>query len=473
MENVNQSASGPRPGELVMVRWSDGSEYQGQVAAVQGDQVLCRFPNGNEAWVSVAVVRPAPLPVGAESPLGAPAASAPQKTAPNKAHAGLFVALAVAGAIVTLLVTAILIRGKSAWPLSMFDEDAAVVAYAMDASDAVLAVAVGKPHDAKWNGSDPKDDLRATEASLKKELGGAEPKVALIAIILGATRPNGQGHQKLQGQAVVVNGALRWFSVSRDEFPFPPSKSRQGLEGAEPLLADAGRRLLQAMGKDCSLPMVTPEELATLPANLQRDLLKNTSKIPTACDKGEVASDWQPHVEGIGVMVEAGGQWVSLQSSLEVAEGKIRLGRVRARPVEGPQTENASAPAASAAPPEPPSAGAVSVGGQVNISSDKGGFPVTVVELYGKLAKYSRNDGIRNWEYLSKTTPAGTPLPDPVGHTCSVLVGQRVKVLWPYDKTNRKYLVRVGEVYGRMARVVHPDDGALQWVTCEEAEPVF
>jgi hypothetical protein len=48
-----------------------------------------------------------------------------------------------------------------------------------------------------------------------------------------------------------------------------------------------------------------------------------------------------------------------------------------------------------------------------------------------------------------------------------------VKVLWPYDKTNRKYLVRVGEVYGKLARVVHQDDGTLQWVTCEEAEPVF
>jgi hypothetical protein len=46
-----------------------------------------------------------------------------------------------------------------------------------------------------------------------------------------------------------------------------------------------------------------------------------------------------------------------------------------------------------------------------------------------------------------------------------------VRAKWPYE--NKKYLARVGEVYGKMARVVYSDDGALAWLPCEECDPVF
>jgi hypothetical protein len=96
-----------------------------------------------------------------------------------------------------------------------------------------------------------------------------------------------------------------------------------------------------------------------------------------------------------------------------------------------------------------------------------------VVDFYGKLAKVEHTrGGYVEWLYLNKTTPAGTPLPDPRGDSCSVLVGQRVKAKWPYSKTDT-YLARVGEVYGKMARVVYSDDGKLQWSPCEELDPVF
>jgi hypothetical protein len=124
-----------------------------------------------------------------------------------------------------------------------------------------------------------------------------------------------------------------------------------------------------------------------------------------------------------------------------------------AQPLEGPR-------------PVPTSAGAVSVGSKVTMGKDT----ATVLELYGKLAKL-RYGGGDDWDYLSKTTPAGTPLPDPHGDSCSVLVGQRVKATWPWDK--KKYLARVGEVYGKLARVAHQDDGALQWLACDDCDPVF
>ena len=45
-------ASALRPGDEILVAWSDGQRYAASVRAVHGAQILVAFPNGTEHWVA-------------------------------------------------------------------------------------------------------------------------------------------------------------------------------------------------------------------------------------------------------------------------------------------------------------------------------------------------------------------------------------------------------------------------------------
>lgn len=464
-----QHAAYPSPGQSVLVRWSTGDEYPAQVVDVRGDQILCRFQNGSENWVPSPYVRPAAAqPVG-PAPIPAPATTVERSKKPSRA------ALLVAAVVVVLgflgMGTFVLVRLLS-------PKDAAFAEYAREASESMLNATLSKPHDARWNGTNPLTDLRGTSAEEKRILAslGGTPQIKLVTVDIGAVKANGAGHLRLGGDAVILRtGEVRWLHVERADYSFPETAPVNGIEQAEPVLAAAVGRLVAEASGACEFPAVTSGDVSGFPATLQEDILKHTSAIPRACVSGGTVDGWEPRAKGLIAVVESNGRWALLRSKFLVDGGKLYLGPVSVKLVSESGVAQGSVPSVPSAAPAParPSAGAVSLGDKVQVPhfDGSGSSQGTVAELYGKLAQIQFGANTRDWAYLTKLTPAGTPLADPVGDRCSVLIGQRVKVKWPFE--NKKYQARVGEVYGKMARVAHQSDGTLQWAPCEDLEPVF
>ncbi len=259
----------------------------------------------------------------------------------------------VAGAalLIGLVATVVLMHARHLLPWTMFDEDAAVASYAKDLSEAMLQAATAKPHDTRWNGADPRSDLRGTDDAARRALAslGGEPKVALVTMELQASVADGAGHESLRTIAAVTNGGqLRWIKAERNRYDFPTLSPMHGLDRIEPVLSKAIDRILINLSGACNLKVLLPSDVAELPTELRKDLLRGTSDIASACKPGSAEAGWTPQVDDVAVLVQANGNWAVLKSQLELVAGKLQLRPVRVQVLKSdtpaPQTTPGGAP---------------------------------------------------------------------------------------------------------------------------------
>jgi hypothetical protein len=205
--------------------------------------------------------------------------------------------------------------------------DAAFATYVSDATTAVFAAARGLPHDARWNGASPMEDLRGTSPSARTELAvlGADPQVFLTMVELEAT--NGTSRVR-SNVAVFPDGRVRWANVRRDAIETTPTP---GLSLAAPALAAEATRMLETLGGACDLPVVTATDFAALPLEAQTDAMREVAEIPQACAPGASAIGWEPKVDDVTIVLIGGGRVVGLRTQIEVQAGSVVLGAASVR----------------------------------------------------------------------------------------------------------------------------------------------
>lgn len=217
--------------------------------------------------------------------------------------------------------------------------DAPFAAFVLDATRAIESAARGQPHDARWNGRSPADDLR----TVRPETGVALAPlgswtVAATALEVEAIGPSPGGSAYVRSNVLVFpDGRVRWLSVSARIQPQVYVHSTPEVATLAPPLARFTERMIGALrSPGCALPVASPQDLAGFPGGLQREA-RAASTRTLACQVVQNAGAttvWQPRYDDVTVVVTGNGQWVTLRSSFEVEQGRLILNAVRGRSVQ-------------------------------------------------------------------------------------------------------------------------------------------
>jgi hypothetical protein len=232
----------------------------------------------------------------------------------------------------------------------------------LDASRALHAAALGNPYDAKWQCSDPKKDLRATDPSAGKTLTAKGAPEYLLTVLSDITltspidpsrddtpptsdEPDERGKQStrlvLRGTAFVfADGRLRWFEMkTRAASSIPDSPSLTRLKRLPPDLRGALSDLVTTLSSpSCSLPFISEGELATLLAMLRLSPSKLDSAVEAldheiaelhhACEAVAKASGrWDARISRMEIAYRVGEELAILSAGLEIDQGHLCIGR--------------------------------------------------------------------------------------------------------------------------------------------------
>jgi hypothetical protein len=241
------------------------------------------------------------------------------------------------------------------------DALATIGAAVLDGSRAMIAAALGEPHDARWDCSDPRIDLRATPPETAQRL---EPLGDLGELIIAgidgvalvspvwqgaveeATPPADERPRWLAvtGELVVwPDRRVRWATIRSSvdvERPHPDASVRLKdlpAELREPL-ADL---VLRLSAPGCDVPLVTQRDIAAL--DLSADaargaseaLVRDARRVALAChDAGTVRGPWSARVRRLNALVTVRGGVVHLASELRFFTDHLCLGPVEVRSIE-------------------------------------------------------------------------------------------------------------------------------------------
>jgi hypothetical protein len=216
--------------------------------------------------------------------------------------------------------------------------DLALAALIAEASAAITTAAQGGEVDPAWTWETDAFGIGTTEPAVAQQLAelGGEPEIVMTVLEIEGAAGDATGPGYLRGSAVVFpNGTVRWLAPSfRAENPALGPTS--GLAEAAPALVGAAARQAEALaGPACDLALLTPAEVAHIPATLASQLPMDPVKLQRTCE--EVAPRgivWKPKVDDITVLVRVGEHHVALRSSFVVDGDRLLLDAVRIQAVE-------------------------------------------------------------------------------------------------------------------------------------------
>jgi len=208
--------------------------------------------------------------------------------------------------------------------------DVALAQLVNDAATAMLAAARGLPHDARWDGSDPNEDLRGTSPDVRTELlaFGSSPEIVMSVPELEATT----GASSIRSQAAIFpDGRLRWLEV---DYRTGSTRPTDGLAAASPQLEAGIQRMIEALRSgNCDLPRATQADLTGMPPQVVGEALQDLNRIDESCTGlRNDRSTWLTKVDDLGVVLRGNGQVGVLSGSWTVAGGRLVLHPVRFRP---------------------------------------------------------------------------------------------------------------------------------------------
>jgi len=216
--------------------------------------------------------------------------------------------------------------------------DQALAELIRDVSGAIVAAAQGQPVEPRFCWSGGGFGITETKPEVAQQLTalGSDIQVVMTVLEVEGAAGDGTGPGYLRGSAVVLaDGRVRWLAPSI-RLKNPALGPTSGLPQASPALTGAVERLSETLSDPaCALPLLTPADVAHIPAALAEALPMSPDRLQQACTVAAGgAFVWKPYVDDITVLVRVGDTHVALRSSFVVDTDRLLLEEVRVRAVE-------------------------------------------------------------------------------------------------------------------------------------------
>jgi hypothetical protein len=206
----------------------------------------------------------------------------------------------------------------------------------LDAAAAVLSAARGEPHDARFDCSDPSQDLRATPANVRAMVGDArEPFLAGVESLAVVTASGGRYLQVTADLAVWPDGRARWADVRMERSSGSPSRGGTRIDALPPAVRPAAEAIVAEL-RNGSAAALTPADVAALPlsADDRDDAVRKIARDAETLSKASriaagIDGPWSIEARAVVAMVVVGGEALVLTADAKLESDHVCLGPVR------------------------------------------------------------------------------------------------------------------------------------------------